>query len=82
MLSEILDTYRGAKAKAATDVTKLPTICAAIMLPSTLIVGFFGMNVADRPLGTPRMPGSSSLVDTMYEIVRMPTRSNHRDDVR
>ena len=48
-LSEILDAYRGAEARLATDVTKVLTIYAAIMLPLTLIVGFFGMNFVNLP---------------------------------
>jgi magnesium transporter len=48
-LAEILDAYRGAEARQATDVTKVLTIYAAIMLPLTLIVGFFGMNFSNLP---------------------------------
>lgn len=48
-LAEILDAYRGAEARHATDVTKVLTIYAAIMLPLTLVVGFFGMNFANLP---------------------------------
>ncbi len=49
-LAETLDAYRGAEARKATDVTKVLTVYAAIMLPLTLIVGYFGMNFADLPL--------------------------------
>lgn len=48
-LTETLDAYRGAEAKSATDVTKVLTIYAAIMLPLSLVVGFFGMNVPNLP---------------------------------
>ncbi len=48
-LSETLDAYRGAEAGKATDVTRVLTIYAAIMLPLTLVVGFFGMNQKDLP---------------------------------
>lgn len=48
-LSETLEAYRGAEARQATEVTKLLTIYAAIMLPLTLVVGFFGMNFVDLP---------------------------------
>ena len=48
-LSETLDAYRGAEARQATEVTKVLTIYAAIMLPLSLIAGFFGMNVVDLP---------------------------------
>jgi len=48
-LADILDAYRGAEARNATDVTKVLTIYAAIMLPLTLVVGFFGMNFSNLP---------------------------------
>ena len=49
MLSETLDAYRGAEARQATDVTKVLTVYAAILLPLSLITGFFGMNFANLP---------------------------------
>lgn len=49
VLSETLDAYRGAEARLETQVSKVLTIYAAIMLPLTLIVGFFGMNVPNLP---------------------------------
>ena len=48
-LAEILDAYRGAEARKATDVTKVLTIYAAVMLPLSLIAGFFGMNFTNLP---------------------------------
>lgn len=48
-LAETLDAYRGAEARKATDVTKVLTVYAAIMLPLTLITGFFGMNFVSMP---------------------------------
>ena len=48
-LVEILDAYRGAEARQATDVTKVLTIYAAIMLPLSLVAGFFGMNFPNLP---------------------------------
>jgi magnesium transporter len=48
-LAEILDVYRGAEARQATDVTKVLTVYAAIMLPLSLVAGFFGMNFANLP---------------------------------
>ena len=48
-LAETLDAYRGAEAKEATNVTKVLTVYAAIMLPLTLLVGFFGMNFGNLP---------------------------------
>ena len=49
-LAETLDAYRGAEARKATEVTKVLTVYAAIMLPLSLIAGFFGMNFVDLPL--------------------------------
>lgn len=49
VLSETLDAYRGAEARNATDVTKVLTVYAAILLPLSLITGFFGMNFPDLP---------------------------------
>ena len=49
-LAETLEAYRGAEARQATDVTKVLTVYAAIMLPLSLIAGFFGMNFVDLPL--------------------------------
>lgn len=48
-LAETLDAYRGAEARQATDVTKVLTIYAAIMLPLSLVAGFFGMNFGNLP---------------------------------
>jgi magnesium transporter len=48
-LSETLDAYRGAEAREATDVTKILTVYAAIMLPLSLVAGFFGMNFPNLP---------------------------------
>lgn len=50
VLAEILDAYRGAEAKQANEVTKVLTVYAAIMLPLSLVVGFFGMNFENLPL--------------------------------
>lgn len=49
-LAETLDAYRGAEARQATDVMKVLTIYTAVMLPLTLVVGFFGMNFSNLPL--------------------------------
>jgi magnesium transporter len=48
-LAETLDAYRGAEARQATDVTKVLTVYAAIMLPLSLVAGFFGMNFENLP---------------------------------
>ncbi len=50
VLAEILDAYRGAEAKQASEVTKVLTVYAATMLPLSLVVGFFGMNFENLPL--------------------------------
>lgn len=50
VMAETLEAYRGAEARQETQVSKVLTIYAAIMLPLTLLVGFFGMNVPDLPL--------------------------------
>jgi magnesium transporter len=49
-LAETLDAYRGAEARQATEVTKVLTVYAAIMLPLSLVAGFFGMNFTNLPL--------------------------------
>lgn len=49
-LAETLDAYRGAEARQATEVTKVLTVYAAIMLPLSLIAGIFGMNFGNLPL--------------------------------
>ena len=49
-LGETLDAYRGAEARQATEVTKVLTVYAAIMLPLSLVAGFFGMNFVNLPL--------------------------------
>jgi len=48
-LSETLDAYRGAEARRATEVNRVLTIYAAIMLPLSLVAGFFGMNHPNLP---------------------------------
>ena len=48
-MAEALGAYQGAEAREATEVTKVLTVYAAIMLPLTLIAGIFGMNVGGIP---------------------------------
>ena len=48
-LAETLDAYRGAEARQATEVTKVLTVYAAVVLPLSLIAGFFGMNHSNIP---------------------------------
>lgn len=49
MMSDALGAYQGAEAREATAITKVLTIYAAIMLPLSLIAGFFGMNFVNLP---------------------------------
>ena len=49
VMSEAVDAYRGAEARAATEVSRVLTIYAAILLPLSLIVGYFGMNHENLP---------------------------------
>lgn len=48
-LSETLEAYRGAEAKHATEVSKVLTVYAAVVLPLSLVAGFFGMNHTNLP---------------------------------
>ncbi len=48
-LAEALDAYRGAEAREATEVSRVLTVYAAVMLPLSLIAGFFGMNHPNLP---------------------------------
>ena len=49
-LNDTLDAYRGAEARRATDVSRVLTVYAAVMLPLSVIAGFFGMNFDNLPL--------------------------------
>ncbi len=49
LMSEAVDSYRGAEARLATEVSRVLTIYAAILLPLSLVVGFFGMNHENLP---------------------------------
>ncbi|GJM38980.1 MAG: magnesium transport protein CorA [Acidimicrobiales bacterium] len=48
-LAETLDAYRGAEAGQATEVSKVLTVYAAVMLPLSLVAGIFGMNFSNLP---------------------------------
>jgi magnesium transporter len=48
-LAETLDAYRASEAREATEVSKVLTVYAAIMLPLSLIAGFWGMNFTNLP---------------------------------
>ena len=49
-LAETLDAYQGSEARLATDVSRVLTIYAAIMLPLTVVTSFYGMNFENLPL--------------------------------
>ncbi|MDH3704610.1 MAG: magnesium transporter CorA family protein [Acidimicrobiia bacterium] len=48
-LTETLEAYRGAEARRATDVTRMLTVYAAVLLPLSLVASFFGMNHQNLP---------------------------------
>ncbi len=50
LLSDVLDTYRGAAGEKLAEITTVLTVYAAILLPLSLITGWFGMNHFDLPL--------------------------------
>ncbi len=49
LLNDTLDTYRGASAEKLNEVTRVLTVYAAIMLPLSIVVGFYGMNFENLP---------------------------------
>lgn len=49
VLAETLEAYGGAQARRATEGTLVLAVYAAIMLPLSLVVGFFGMNIENLP---------------------------------
>lgn len=49
LLSDTLDTYRGASAERQAQAATVLTVYAAILLPLTLITGWYGMNVTNLP---------------------------------
>lgn len=49
LLNDTLDTYRGAVAERQGRAANLLTVYAAIVLPMTLIAGWYGMNTANLP---------------------------------
>ncbi|MFT5531234.1 MAG: magnesium transporter [Candidatus Poriferisodalaceae bacterium] len=63
-LSELLEAYRGAEAREATEVSRVLTVYAAIMLPLSLVAGFFGMNF-------PTLPGGSSTNGWIIVLIAM-----------
>lgn len=49
LLTDTLDTYRGASAERQANAATVLTVYAAIMLPLTLITGWYGMNMTNLP---------------------------------
>ena len=49
LLSDALDTYRGAAADRQANATTILAVYSAILLPLTLITGWFGMNLKPLP---------------------------------
>ncbi len=49
LLSDALDTYRGAAADRQATATIVLAVYSAILLPLTLITGWYGMNLAQLP---------------------------------
>jgi magnesium transporter len=49
-LAEVTDTYRAGVAEQQAEVSKVLTVYAAVLLPLSLVAGFFGMNFIDLPL--------------------------------
>lgn len=67
LLTDTLDTYRGASAERQAAATTVLTVYAAIVLPLSLITSWYGMNMgnlpaADRPWGWPAVTGLMGLV--------------------
>lgn len=52
LLSDALDTYRGAAAERQANATTILAVYSALLLPLTLIVGWYGMNVDNLPAST------------------------------
>ncbi len=48
-LTDALGAYQGAEARRATEVTKVLTVYAAVVLPLSLVAGIFGMNFDNIP---------------------------------
>ena len=52
LLSDTLDTYRGAAAERQANAAAVLTVYAAILLPLSLITSWYGMNVVNLPGST------------------------------
>lgn len=66
LLTDTLDTYRGAAAERQARAATLLTVYAAILLPLSLITGWYGMNVSRLPYADHRW---SWLVVTLVMVV-------------
>lgn len=54
LLTDTLDTYRGASSERQASATTVLTVYAAILLPLSLITSWYGMNVANLPASDSR----------------------------
>ena len=54
LLGAVLETYRSAVAEKMNEVMKVLTVFSAVLLPLTVIVGIWGMNVVNLPLAQRR----------------------------
>lgn len=52
LLTDTLDTYRGAAAERQAQAATVLTVYAAIMLPLTVVTGWYGMNFSNLPFET------------------------------
>jgi magnesium transporter len=62
-LGHALDAYHGAEARKATEIGRVLTVYAAVMLPLSLVAGFFGMNVV--------IPGESNQNAWVWIVLAM-----------
>ncbi len=53
-MAEILGAYQGAEARKATEITRVLTVYAAVLLPLALMAAIFGMNVEIPAGDSPR----------------------------
>ncbi len=74
LLTDTLDTYRGASAERQAAAATVLTVYAAIVLPLSLITSWYGMNMtnlpaADRSWGWPAVTGFMGLVSLVSWLV-------------
>lgn len=74
-LAETVDAYRAAEARSATEVSKVLTIYAAVLLPLSLVVGFFGMNHSNLPTISSDWGWIAGAVFAMPTMLLAPAKS-------